>query len=198
MPENASLPQIESLRSQVIDALTLYHTTHPLRHGMPREELRTLLHLAPFEFNLLLKTLKAEHILTTKGKWIASPNHKVLFSPFELVKVDALLDKFAAAPFAPPSVKDARNEIGRELFYRLLENAYLVQVSDEVVFRKADYDTMRAKTLNLIETNGKVTAAEVRDLFGTSRKYALALLEHFDIIGLTVRDGDYHKLLTQI
>jgi selenocysteine-specific elongation factor len=118
-----------------------------------------------------------------------------LFSPFELVKVNALLDKFAAAPFAPPSVKDARNEVGRDLFYRMLESGDLVQVSDEVLFRKAEYDTMRDQTCAMIEKNGKVTAAEVRDLFGTSRKYALALLEHFDEIGLTIRDGDYHRLL---
>lgn len=195
MSENPSLPQFEAIRTQVADALARYHATHPLRHGMPREELRTLLNVAPFEFNLLLKNLKAERLLTTKGKWIALPAHRVLFSPFELVKVQALLDQFAVAPFAPPSVKDARNTIGRDLFYRLLESGDLVQVSDEVVFRRDDYETMQTQTRALIEKNGKVTAAEVRDLFGTSRKYALALLEHFDKIGLTIRDGDFHRLL---
>jgi selenocysteine-specific elongation factor len=34
----------------------------------------------------------------------------------------------------------------------------------------------------------------VRDTFGTSRKYALALMEHLDRIGLTLRDGDIRKL----
>jgi selenocysteine-specific elongation factor len=174
--------------------LALYHKTYPLRHGMPREELRSQLNLAPFQFNLLLKNLKAEHALTTKGKWLALPQHHVLFSPFELVKVERLLDKFAAAPFAPPSVKDTRNELGRDIFYRLLESGDLVQVSDEVLFRKSDYETMRSKVFEIIKKNGQVTAAEVRDLFGTSRKYALALLEHFDKIDLTVRDGDYHRL----
>jgi selenocysteine-specific elongation factor len=195
LSENPSLPQINTLRTQVADALAHYHATYPLRHGMPREELRTLLHLAPFEFNLLLKELKAEHLLITKGKWIAQPTHKVVFSPFELVKVNALMGKFAAAPFAPPSVKDARNEVGRDLFYRMIENGDLVQVSDEVIFRAEDYDAMQAKVRELIEQNGKVAASEVRDMFGTSRKYALALLEHFDKIGLTLRDGDYHRLL---
>jgi selenocysteine-specific elongation factor len=45
-----------------------------------------------------------------------------------------------------------------------------------------------------ISKNGQVTAAEVRDLFGTSRKYALALLEHLDAIGVTIRDGDFRRL----
>ncbi len=161
---------------------------------MPREELRSQLDLAPYEFNALLKNLKAEHALTTKGKWLALPDHKVVFSPFELVKVNQLLDKFAAKPFAPPSVRDSRNEVGRDLFARLLQNGDLIEVSDEVLFRKSDYETMRAQVCEMIEKNGQVTAAQVRDLFGTSRKYALALLEHLDKIGLTIRDGDYHRL----
>ncbi|MCX6065300.1 MAG: SelB C-terminal domain-containing protein [Chloroflexi bacterium] len=45
-----------------------------------------------------------------------------------------------------------------------------------------------------IAKNGQVSAAEVRDLFGTSRKYALALLEHLDAIGVTIRDGDFRRL----
>jgi selenocysteine-specific elongation factor len=196
--ENLAFPVLEfaALKEQVAASLALYHKTYPLRRGMPREELRSQLGLAPYQFNLLLKNLKAEHALTTKGKWLALPEHQVLFSPFELVKVERLLDKFAAAPFAPPSVKDSRNEVGRELFFRLLESGDLVQVSDEVLFCKSDYETMRAKVCEVIEKNGSVTAAEVRDLFGTSRKYALALLEYLDKIGLTIRDGDYHRLHT--
>lgn len=184
---------MDALKVQVLDALAQYHAAHPLRHGMAREELRTLFGLAPFALNQLLKELKAAGSLTVKGKWVALPTHRVWFSPFERVKVDVLLAKFVAAPFSPPSVKDARSEIGRELFSRLLESGELVQVSDDVLFRKNDYDFMRARVCELIEKNGKITAAETRDLFATSRKYALALLEHFDKIGLTARDGDFHK-----
>jgi len=39
-----------------------------------------------------------------------------------------------------------------------------------------------------------VTVAQVRDRYGTSRKYALALLEHLDAVGVTVRVGDERKL----
>jgi selenocysteine-specific elongation factor len=39
-----------------------------------------------------------------------------------------------------------------------------------------------------------VTVASVRDQYGTSRKYALGLLEHLDAIGVTVRVGDERKL----
>jgi len=63
-----------------------------------------------------------------------------------------------------------------------------------VVFRRADYEQMAARVREIISKNGQVTAAEVRDLLGTSRKYALALLEHLDTIGVTIRDGDFRRL----
>jgi selenocysteine-specific elongation factor len=39
-----------------------------------------------------------------------------------------------------------------------------------------------------------VTLAQLRDEFGTSRKFAQALLEHFDSEKLTLRRGDEHVL----
>jgi selenocysteine-specific elongation factor len=51
-----------------------------------------------------------------------------------------------------------------------------------------------AKIKAALQKNGQITLAEVRDLFDTTRKYAQALLEHLDSIGVTVREGDYRKL----
>ncbi len=39
-----------------------------------------------------------------------------------------------------------------------------------------------------------MTAAEFRDLIGTSRKYAVPLLEWLDARGVTLRNGDYRTL----
>ena len=46
-----------------------------------------------------------------------------------------------------------------------------------------------------IKDHGAVTVAEVRDLFNTSRKFVLGLLEHLDEIGVTVRKGDARELV---
>jgi len=67
-------------------------------------------------------------------------------------------------------------------------------VSSDVIFRKKDYDLMISEIRKNIGQNGKITLAEVRDLFKTSRKFAQALLEHLDATGVTMRDGDFRKL----
>jgi selenocysteine-specific elongation factor len=76
----------------------------------------------------------------------------------------------------------------------LLDLDELYAVGQDVVFRKPVYEQMVGKVRALLAEKGQATAAEVRDLFDTSRKYALALLEHLDALGVTARDGDYRRL----
>jgi selenocysteine-specific elongation factor len=52
---------------------------------------------------------------------------------------------------------------------------------------------IRARLLALAErTGGAVTLAQLRDELGTSRKFAQALLEHFDSEKVLIRRGDEH------
>jgi selenocysteine-specific elongation factor len=46
-----------------------------------------------------------------------------------------------------------------------------------------------------LRANGKITVADARDLFGSSRKYVLALLELLDRQRLTRRVGDDRVLM---
>ena len=56
------------------------------------------------------------------------------------------------------------------------------------------YAWMVEEVRRAIERHGQVSVADVRDRMNTSRKYALALLEHLDDIGVTVRQGDVRTL----
>ena len=59
---------------------------------------------------------------------------------------------------------------------------------------KGAYEQMVEYVRTALEQDAKITVADVRDRFETSRKYALALLEHLDDRGLTVREGDFRRL----
>jgi len=76
----------------------------------------------------------------------------------------------------------------------LIVQEVLIQVSPEVVFLRDSYLNMVEEVKQMIASQGKVTAAEVRDHFNTSRKYALALLEYMDAQGITIRSGDERRL----
>jgi len=189
-------PQWSLLKETVATALSVYHQAYPLRRGMPREELKSRLKLAPRLFNLVLPKMAAEGVLTEGPKWAALPGHIVRFSPFQQVKVDKLMALFAATPYGPPSVKECQAEVGEDILSALREFGDLVAVSDEVVFHKTDYEIMVEKICQTLQQKGQISLAEGRDLLNTSRKYVQALLEHLDAIGVTVRVGDFRRLRT--
>jgi selenocysteine-specific elongation factor len=97
-------------------------------------------------------------------------------------------------PFSPPGYKDSQSEVGTEVLNALIERQDLIPVSGDVLFRKGDYDQAVRTIHETLLRKSTITLAEVRDLLQTSRKYAQALLEHLDAIGLTVRDGDARRL----
>jgi selenocysteine-specific elongation factor len=76
----------------------------------------------------------------------------------------------------------------------LIELDEFVLVSGDILFRTQDYETGVGRIHEALLLQEKITLAEVRDLLGTSRKYAQALLEHLDVTGVTIRDGDFRKL----
>ena len=63
-----------------------------------------------------------------------------------------------------------------------------------VLFDRGAYDQMLERTVAELTARGKLTVAEFRDLFDTSRKYALAFLEHLDERRVTRRVGDERVL----
>jgi hypothetical protein len=54
-------------------------------------------------------------------------------------------------------------------------------------------DALMGRLAVAMETAGQLTLAEARDLLGTSRRYAQALLEHMDSEGLTLRLGEARR-----
>ncbi|MEW6287747.1 MAG: selenocysteine-specific translation elongation factor [Chloroflexota bacterium] len=190
----AAQPRWNALQNQTLQLVEAYHREFPLRRGIPREELKSRLKLPPRIFQAVMKKLAAEHLLLERGALAAMPGHEVRFGAQEQAKVQTLMRKFEANRFTPPGVRECQAEVGDEVFNALLERGDLVAVSSDVVFRKQEYEFMTGEIRRAIERQGRITLAEVRDLFQTSRKYAQALLEHLDAIGMTMRDGDFRRL----
>jgi selenocysteine-specific elongation factor len=174
--------------------LNRQHRTFPLRRGMPREELKSRLKLPPRLFNAAVRTWTSGGELVENGSTVALPGHKIAFNPQQQASTRALLGEFGRSPFAPPTVKDCRAQVGDEVYNALLELGDLLEVSDEVAFRKGDYDAMLNGVKSIFARQPTLTLAEFRDRFNTSRRYAQAFLEHLDRIGLTVREGDARRL----
>ena len=63
-------------------------------------------------------------------------------------------------------------------------------VAPGIHFRKVDFDKAMDMLLEYLSSHDTITLGEFRDLLGTSRKYAMALLEFCDRRGVTKKTGD--------
>ncbi len=201
----------ESWRATHADAaeiLNRFHTAQPLTEGMPRDTLRSRLKLIPQTFNALLRLVAdADNLhklygahtigsITDDGDVVRLSSHRVRFNPQQQRAVDALLTQCAAQPWNTPSTKEARASLGDDVFEALLRQKRLVQLGADVILLPATYEQAVNDIRTFIQREGQITAAQARDLFGTTRKYSLGLMEHLDAVGVTKRVGDARVLRT--
>jgi selenocysteine-specific elongation factor len=184
------------LNRKALNEVTRYHAANPLRAGIPREELKSRMKLEAPLFNAVLKRLESEGILEREQNALRLPGHTVQLSDGQRKWLEPLMARFDAAPYAPPPVNECVIDAGADLYHALLGMGELIQVTDDVVFRRKEYQDMLAFVRAHLEAHKTLTVAEFRDHFNSSRKYALAFLEHLDTSGVTVREGDFRRLKT--
>ncbi|MBI5380010.1 MAG: SelB C-terminal domain-containing protein [Nitrospirae bacterium] len=88
--------------------------------------------------------------------------------------------------------RDARTV--SDLLRLLSGEGALVRISDALYFDAQAYEAIKTAVVSSLTQQGAMTVAEFRDAVGTTRKYAVPLLEHFDQMGFTVRVGDKRVL----
>jgi selenocysteine-specific elongation factor len=189
-----ALPHWNTMHEKIMQIVEGYHQTYPLRRGIPREELKSRLKLPARDFNALMANYLSRALLKDSHTSMAKPDHEISFSDVQKAKIETLMQMFDRDPYSPPGAKELQQVAGDEVLNALIESKELVPVSQEILYRRQDYDLMVERVRAELLQKEKITLSEVRDLFNTSRKYAQALLEHLDATGLTVREGDFRRL----
>ena len=177
----------KALHRRMADELAAFHTANPLRSGMPREELRSRLGLKQAAMYALLDGQTA---IIAEGNLLRLASHAISFDAEQSRRVQTLLDAMQTAPFSPPTFAEAVAITGEDVLHALIETGQIVQPQPDILFTRAAYDELVSGALAIIDAQGSITAAALRDRYNTSRKYAIGLLEHLDALGYTRRDGD--------
>ena len=114
------------------------------------------------------------------------PNHNRSLDERASQSAEMFLQALEKNPYSPPT--DLM--IDGELLNYLGDEGKVTRATGGIVFSIRAYVEMRDAVIKHIEKQGSITVAEVRDLFATTRKYALALMEHLDETRITRRVGD--------
>lgn len=155
---------------------------------------------------LLLRVLVAyaeEARIAHHSGYFALPEHTPTLSAEQQAFFQAQTASDASSPLTPAplaqvvaAVRQSRIAGVAKAFDTLLARGALVKVGDDL-YRATQIAQIRARVEQFLTANKQMTMAQFRDLIGTSRKYAVPLLEWFDARGITVRSGDYRMLRTK-
>jgi selenocysteine-specific elongation factor len=118
------------------------------------------------------------------------PEHTPRLSPDQQRAAGAYMKLLASNPYSPPT----DSPLDAELLQVLVDQGLVVRATDDVVFLKSTFDDMMRRALDHARSHGSITIQDMRDMFGTSRKYTLAFLEHLDRQQITRRQGDVRVL----
>ncbi len=177
----------ERLARAVKEELRDFHAANPLRLGLRRPELRSRRRVS---LGLLDALLEADAGLAVERGFARLPEHRIVFSPDQGANIASLNAELAEAPYLPPTLEEMRQLVGGDVLRALMDLGRIVNVSDSIAFAAADYENLVAGIRAHIEAAGEIDAKTLRDLFGTTRKYAIPVLEHLDSLGVTRRIGD--------
>lgn len=190
----AAAPWLEAESRRLLNILDEYHQRNPLRAGIPREELKSRLKYPAGIFAALLTRLAVDKQIQDEKGLLRRAGFAIRFSAEQKKQITVLLGAFVQTPNSPPTVKECEQAVGADVYDALLATGQLVQLTPEVVYRTEDYERLVSELKAWLTQKGSISVAEFRDHYQTSRRYALAFLEHMDQTGVTVREGDIRRL----
>ena len=176
----------ERLENTAIQLLSTFHSSYPLRRGMPLQDFRGRLKLKSSPFNAIVASLIKLEKISTSDSTIRLIGHIASLSPDQEMKASKYLKEITNDRFSPSTLQG----IDIELLQFLIERGEVVRVGEEIVYPTNAYKEMESKIIDSGSDGQEITINSVRNIFGTSRKYTLAILEHMDSKGLTRRVGD--------
>jgi len=184
----------------VLQRLSANETEAPWIVGTTGLALSRALAIPEAALGRLLAVAAEDGRVAHRGGYYASP----AFVPQLTSEQQAFFDRLFAIDPAEPSRPLASSEVMAAIraaklsglaqaLETLLTSGALVRVQD-AIYRSRQIAEIRANLEAALRRDKQITMAAFRDLVGTSRKFAVPLLEWFDATGVTIRSGDVRLL----
>ncbi|SJZ45664.1 selenocysteine-specific translation elongation factor [Garciella nitratireducens] len=181
--------------------LNKFHQTYPLKKGASKEEIRNkILNAAPGKIaEQLLKFLEKKGKISIHQETISLRGFTVELSREQKQIANVIEKSFKQGKFNPPNKKvwlnnQENSKEYEQVFEAFIDWGILVKITEEIYFHKDSYELAKRKLQNYFQEHKEIDVATFRDLLGTSRKYAIALLEYFDQKKFTKRIRDIRVL----
>jgi len=173
------------------EEINSYHHNYPLRPGMPRSQAvdRIKVITGREEGEPLLTYWAGEGLIKLERQRVARADFIPQPGEREQKLIRHFLQQLEEGGLTPPLAWELGSEASEILEY-LAYMGQVVRVNEELYLLREKFREAEAKLRKHLQEEGEITVAGFRDLTGSSRKYALPLLEKFDDLKITRRRGD--------
>jgi selenocysteine-specific elongation factor len=191
-------------RTAVVATLVQFHKDNPLRLGLKRPELRAKAasNFSPPLFETVLAGLLNGKEVVVEDDRVRLASHEIKLGPALQKEYDRLDKLFRESGFSPPSFEEAlagvEKKLGQQVRVALLESGRLVDVGESVVLHRESVVLAEQKVRALFAKRPELTASEIRQELGTTRKYIIPLLNYLDSRGVTQRKGEVRILRARL
>ena len=185
--------------------LEQYHRQNPLHAGMKVAELRQKLlkNTDQAVADAILAALAREGKIKAVADRYALADFAVHLTKRQSAIREKLLQTYRKAGLEVPGLDEviasfppAEQGDCRQVVESLVSGGGLVMLTPQLCLHSQVYAQVCDKTRDFMVEHQELTLAEFRDLLGTSRKYALAVLEYYDKNKILKKDGDVRRLGT--
>jgi selenocysteine-specific elongation factor len=194
---------------RVKDELEKFHKRDPLAKGFLRETLREKIfaHSAPEIFTSVLATLESQNVLVSNKDTVRASSHSVDLSDQDRELKESFESVYKTAGVEAPSVEELMTRAGvassgrqhaRKILQLLIDGGTVIRIQGEMMMHSAAVENLKRKLVEYgatKEPDRLIDVATFKEIAGVSRKYAIPLLEYFDLVRVTRRAGDKRIIL---
>ena len=193
---------LASLEARILAALDAFHAAEALRPGMPRGALRGRLpENAPADaVALAVDRLEATGRLAVDGDLVRRVEHRPELDSADREVAERLLAEARDGGLEPPTPREWAERVGlaperlRELLAHLEREGALVRAPGDIWFDPGAVAGLRERVVAHLREHGSLDTPTYKALIGTTRRYAVPLMELFDGERLTLRAGEARVL----
>jgi selenocysteine-specific elongation factor len=184
--------------SQVyLETLAALHAANPARPSVPRIAVSKQAGLGwtGNALDSIVAHLAKSGRVATVGSEVALPGHRPELEPKRRAFLDRVKEVLESGGFSPPNLEEAARTLGAPV--QAVEGIVTVGCGageivrlDGRVYFTSDQVARAFQTARNVLAGRPFTAAEFKEALGTTRKFAIPLLEHADAKGWTLRRGE--------
>ena len=187
---------LEKFAGPALQIITDEHETHPWSEGIDPGVLAKKLKINPEQQPAVVEHLvSAGQIRIDKGL-LKLAGHQAQLNPDQQRLQGRLHARLSASPLSSPTRKEFIDEDPKfEVVINFLKDkGDIIELKGGILLTRRDFEKVSESLVEYLKKARKATASDIKTHLKTSRKYVIPLLERFDQMGITRRDGDYRVL----